>query len=95
MARLDGTETLILLDDALRGEGCRLLRAPERIIVARTPSASGSRSTRSVMVPRPSIASTALSTRLVQTWFSSDPYASISGTSWANSRTTSTPSRSR
>jgi hypothetical protein len=46
-------------------------------------------------VPAPSIASTALSMRLVHTWFSSPAYASIRGASAAYSRTIVTPSPSR
>ena len=45
-----------------------------------------------VSVPSPPIASTALSTRLVQTWLSSPGIASIRGTPAAYSRTTRTPS---
>ena len=58
--------------------------------IATFPSSSTYAAT--VSVPTPPIASTALSTRLVHTWFSSPGMASMTGRSAAYSRTTATSS---
>ena len=68
----------------------RRRRAPSRS-PCRRPRPRSRRRPRAVVirrVPSPSIASTALSTRLVHTWFSSPGYASMRGSSASYSRTT-------